>query len=157
MRFSTLSAIAAGLFTCAWVISFPAQAFCFNEAGAKYHVDPLLLRAISKVESRDNPRAINYNRNKKGQITSRDYGLMQINSTQLPKLEAMGVLQSEQDLLTNPCLNVQVGAWVLARHLQVCGVTWECLGSYNAGFADDNQSRRMIYARKVYAEYFALR
>lgn len=146
--------LAAGLLL---TFAQPAQAFCYKEAGERYHIDPLLLRAISKVESRFNPGAINYNRDKKGRITSRDYGLMQINSTQLPKLRAMGVLNNEQDLLTKPCLNVMVGAWVLARHLQVCGVTWECLGSYNAGFADDNSSRRMIYARKVYAEYLASR
>lgn len=147
--------LAAGLFLCTLMVPSTAHAFCFNEAGARYHVDPQLLRAIASVESSFNPRAINANRNKKGQITSRDYGLMQINSTHITQLRAMGVLQSEQDLLTNPCLNVQTGAWILARHLQVCGVTWECLGSYNAGFADDNTARRMLYARKVYAYYTA--
>lgn len=146
--------LAGGLLLCA---SRSAMAFCFDEAGARYHINPNILRSISQTESSFNPKAINYNRNKKGQITSRDYGLMQVNSTQLPKLRAMGVLQSEQDLLTNPCLNVMVGAWVLARHIQVCGVTWECLGSYNAGFADDNSVKRMIYARKVYENYMARR
>ncbi|MGK3116311.1 lytic transglycosylase domain-containing protein [Candidatus Pantoea formicae] len=146
--------IAGGLLLCA---SRSAMAFCYNEAGARYHVDPQLLRSISKVESGFNPGAIGYNRNKKGQVTSRDFGLMQINSTHVPQLRTMGVLQSEQDLLTKPCLNVMVGAWILARHLQVCGVTWECLGSYNAGFADDNTARRMLYARKVYADYMARR
>lgn len=137
--------------------ALPAQAYCYNEAGQRYHVDPQLLRSISKVESGFNAGAIGYNRNKKGEVTSRDYGLMQINSTHVPRLRNMGVLQSEQDLLTKPCLNVMVGAWILARHLQVCGVTWECLGSYNAGFADDNSARRMLYARKVYADYMARR
>lgn len=146
--------LAAGL-----ALSAPraAQAFCFTEAGARYHVDPQLLRAIAEVESRFNPRAVNANRNKEGDVISRDYGLMQINSTHVPKLRELGVLKSEQDLLNNPCLNVQTGAWILARHLQVCGVTWECLGSYNAGFADDNTARRMRYARKVYANYMARR
>jgi len=146
--------LADGVLLC---VPLTAQAWCFNEAGERYHVDPQLLRSISKVESGFNAGAIGYNRNKKGQVTSRDFGLMQINSTHVPKLRAMGVLQSEQDLLTRPCLNVMVGAWILASHLQVCGVTWECLGSYNAGFADDNTVRRMIYARKVYADYMARR
>lgn len=146
--------LSGGLLLCA---SGSALAFCFNEAGARYHINPQLLRTISKVESKFNPKAINTNRNKQGRITSRDYGLMQVNSTQIPKLRAMGVLQNERDLLTNPCLNVMVGAWILARHIQVCGVTWECLGSYNAGFASDNSVRRMIYARKVYDEYMASR
>lgn len=135
----------------------PAQAYCYNEAGERYHIDPQLLRSISKVESGFNSSAIGYNRNKQGEVTSRDFGLMQINSTHVTKLKSMGVLQSEQDLLTNPCLNVMVGAWILARHLQVCGVTWECLGSYNAGFADDKSTRRLTYARKVYADYIARR
>lgn len=146
--------LAAGLMLCA---SRSAMAFCYNEAGARYHVDPQLLRSISKVESGFDPGAIGYNRNKKGRVTSRDFGLMQINSTHVPQLRSMGVLQNEQELLTRPCLNVMVGAWILARHLQVCGVTWECLGSYNAGFADDNTARRMLYARKVYADYMARR
>ncbi len=149
--------LTAGLFLCTLTVPVTARAFCYNEAGARYHVDPKLLRSISKVESGFNAGAIGYNRNKKGQVTSRDFGLMQINSTHVPQLRNMGVLQSEQDLLTKPCLNVMVGAWILARHLQVCGVTWECLGSYNAGFADDNTPRRMLYARKVYADYMARR
>ena len=40
--------LAAGLMLCA---SRSAMAFCYNEAGARYHVDPQLLRSISKVES----------------------------------------------------------------------------------------------------------
>ena len=104
--------IAGGLLLCA---SRSAMAFCYNEAGARYHVDPQLLRSISKVESGFNPGAIGYNRNKKGQVTSRDFGLMQINSTHVPQLRTMGVLQSEQDRLTKPCLNLIVGAWLLAR------------------------------------------
>lgn len=138
-------------------ITLQVQAFCFNEAGARYRVDPQLLRAIAQVESGMNPTATGYNRDKKGQVTSRDYGLMQINSTHIKELRALGVLHSESDLLNDPCLNVQTGAWILARHLQVCGLTWQCLGSYNAGFAEDNGVRRMIYARKVYALYMARR
>ena len=126
---------------------------CFQAASARYQIDTRLLMAIAEVESGMNPAAIGVNRNRKGQIISRDFGLMQINSTHVPKLQALGVLRNEQDLLNQPCLNVMVGGWVLARHLQVCGVTWECLGSYNAGFAEDNGRRRMLYARKVYARY----
>ncbi|PKH19398.1 lytic transglycosylase [Enterobacterales bacterium CwR94] len=136
--------------------SMPAQAFCFDEAGARYKVDPLLIRAITYVESRNNPKAMNFNRNKAGGILSSDSGLMQINSTQIPGLLKMGVLENEKDLLTNPCLNVHIGTWILAKHLQQCGVNWECLGSYNAGFAKNNTARRMIYARKVYTAYLKL-
>ncbi|MEN4545961.1 lytic transglycosylase domain-containing protein [Pantoea agglomerans] len=148
----TLLLIAAAL-----SFSVSAQAYCFREAGARYHVSPQLLRAIAQVESGMNPHAVGYNRNKQGRVTSRDFGLMQINSTHLAKLKAMGIISDERDLLTQPCLNVQTGAWILAQHLQVCGLTWQCLGSYNAGFADGNQARRMIYARKVYSIWLASR
>lgn len=139
------------------LFSVPSQAFCFNEAGIRYKVDPLLLRSMATVESSLNPHAVGMNRNKKEVVTSRDYGLMQINDRHIPQLRAMGLVHNEQDLLNNTCLNVQIGAWILAKHLKQCGVNWQCLGSYNAGFADNNGERRMIYARKVYAKYLKLK
>lgn len=145
------------LFAAALFFSGSAQAYCFREAGARYHVSPQLLRAIAQVESGMDPHAIGNNRDRQGRVTSRDFGLMQINSAHLARLKAMGVIRDERDLLTQPCLNVQTGAWILAQHLQVCGLTWQCLGSYNAGFADGNQARRMLYARKVYSIWLASR
>jgi soluble lytic murein transglycosylase-like protein len=138
------------------LLSLPAQAFCFNEAGARYKVDPLLLRSIATVESGLNPKAVGMNKDKKGKVTSRDFGLMQINETHIPQLRALGIIKNEQDLINNTCLNVQIGAWILAKHLTQCGVNWQCLGTYNAGFAENNNGRRMIYARKVYAMYIKL-
>lgn len=149
--------ILVGLILAGSLLSLPARAFCFQEAGARYHIDPLLLRAMTNVESRFNPRAVNHNRNRHGKVTSTDYGLMQINSSHIPELRALGIIHSERDLLTNTCLNVQIGAWILAKSLKRCGVTWQCLGSYNAGFAEDNGARRMIYARRVYDSYRLLR
>jgi soluble lytic murein transglycosylase-like protein len=156
MWFSFKRALLCGAFAGAMLSSVTAQAFCFNEAGARYRVDPLLLRAIARVESGMKPGAIGKNMDGK-KLLSRDFGLMQINERQIPQLRAMGILNSEQDLLDNPCLNVQIGAWILAKHLQQCGVNWECLGSYNAGFAKGNTPRRMIYARKIYSMYMASR
>ncbi|WP_226020536.1 lytic transglycosylase domain-containing protein [Serratia symbiotica] len=146
---------ATALFVATLMLSFHAQADCFNDAGARYHISPQVLRAIAQVESNMNPHAVGVNRDSQGHITSRDYGLMQINSTHIPQLKAMGVIRHAHDLLTQPCLNVQTGAWILARHLQICGLTWQCLGSYNAGFSDGKQTRRMRYARKVYATWIA--
>lgn len=156
MRFSFQHVLLCLTVAGAMLASVSAQAFCFNEAGARYRVDPLLLRAIARVESGMNPGAIGKNMDGK-KLLSRDFGLMQINDRQIPQLRAMGVLKNEQELLDNPCLNVQIGAWILAKHLQQCGVNWECLGSYNAGFAKNNTPRRMIYARKIYATYMTSR
>lgn len=148
----TLLLLATALF-----FSVSAHAYCFHEAGARYNVSPQLLRAIAQVESGMKPHAVGYNRDSQGRVTSRDFGLMQINSTHLAKLKALDVIHDERDLLTQPCLNVQIGAWILAQHLQVCGLTWQCLGSYNAGFANGNKARRMIYAQKVYSIWLASR
>ncbi|MEI7152636.1 MULTISPECIES: lytic transglycosylase domain-containing protein [Pectobacterium] len=131
-----------------------ASAFCFDAAGAKYQVDTLLVKAIADGESSLNPEAVNINRDKETRREiSRDYGLMQVNSTHIPKLIAMGVIQGPKDLLTKPCLNVQIGTWILAKHFQVCGISWNCLGSYNAGFRKDRHETREAYANRIYKRY----
>ncbi|HGJ5857374.1 lytic transglycosylase domain-containing protein [Arsenophonus nasoniae] len=131
-----------------------AQAFCFNEAGAIYQIDPKLLKAIAQQESSLSARAVNINRDKQGRVLSVDYGLMQINSTHIPKLKKMGIIRAHEDLLNQPCLNVKIGAWILAQHLRECGVNWNCLGSYNAGFHPRNEKKRLRYAQQIYARYF---
>jgi soluble lytic murein transglycosylase-like protein len=137
------------------VLLFPAvgDAFCFNAAGEKYKIDPLLLKSIATQESGLNPGAINHNKNHAGKIISTDYGVMQINSSHIPALISMGIIHSKDDLLNNACLNVQTGAWILARHIKQCGVNWMCLGSYNAGFRENNDEKRMKYARRIYIIY----
>ncbi|EXU75295.1 lytic transglycosylase domain-containing protein [Erwinia mallotivora] len=130
------------------------MAFCFDAAGAKYHIDPLLIKAIAMGESNLRATAININRDKKsGRMLSTDYGLMQVNSTHIPLLSAEGVISNSQDLLTRPCLNVQIGTRILAAHFQVCGISWNCLGSYNAGFRRDRHETRESYADRIYAIY----
>ncbi|QBP89929.1 hypothetical protein FORC81_p445 (plasmid) [Escherichia coli] len=53
------------------------------------------MKAISAGESSLRPGAININKDKKtGKASSTDYGLMQINSTHIPKLINMGVIKS---------------------------------------------------------------
>jgi hypothetical protein len=44
---------------------------------------------------------------------------------------------------------------VLARHLQQCGNTWSCLGSYNAGFRNTpaQEKKRLAYATQIHAIY----
>lgn len=134
------------------LLNFKVLAFCFEEAGSKYQIDPLLLRAIAMQESGLKARAINKNiRN--GIVVSIDYGVMQVNSIHIPELIRLGAVNNKDDLLNNPCLNVQIGAWILAKHLRKCGVNWECLGSYNAGFSAKNKNIRLSYAKKIYKKY----
>jgi soluble lytic murein transglycosylase-like protein len=150
--------------SCLWLvfallIPLQASAFCFQEAGQRYRVDPVLLEAISIKESSLQPRAVNVNRDALGNVLSTDYGLMQINTRHAKRLMSMGIIKRPEDLLGNACFNVQVGAWVLAQHLRVCGNTWRCLGSYNAGFApsERQEQRRLHYAHDVRQVYDGLK
>jgi soluble lytic murein transglycosylase-like protein len=112
-----------------------------------------LLIAIAEVESSMNPKAIGLNK-RGGKVISEDVGLMQINSSWFPTLASMGITRN--DLLNNPCQNVYVGAWILAKNIASNGVNWESVGAYNAGFKNANAPFRLKYAKKVYARYLIL-
>lgn len=115
----------------------PAQA-CWQEVAQWYGVNVHLLYAIAKTESNLNPLARNQNKN-----GSYDIGLMQINSSWLPTLRKYGLDESQ---LKDPCVNLQVGAWILSQNMQRMGATWEAVGAYNA----KNPQLRIKYAQKVY-------
>jgi soluble lytic murein transglycosylase-like protein len=127
VRFSTALALAAAV---------PVQA-CWDDAAARYQVSSALLYAIARIESGLNPHAVGRNRD-----GSRDIGLMQINSTWLPKLASHGI--KERDLF-EPCTNIHVGAWILAGNVARLGYTWEAVGAYNAA----NPALRRSYIEKV--------
>jgi soluble lytic murein transglycosylase-like protein len=114
-----------------------AYAFCFDEAGALYGIAPRLLWTISKGESDFNPLAVNRNSN-----GSYDFGLMQINSSWAPALRKMGI---SWESLADPCTNVKVGAWVLARCMHDYGYTWAAVGCYNSR----TPSKRDRYAARI--------
>ncbi|MFA0108470.1 twitching motility protein PilT [Vibrio breoganii] len=121
------------------IISTNASAFCFEEAGRVFDVNPKLLKAIAFTESAMNPSAFN-DKNRNG---TADYGLMQINSTWFERLEAKGI--SRDVVINDPCTNVFVGAWILAQNFETSGETWLSVGAYNAGY-----SKRTEGARKKY-------
>lgn len=110
---------------------------CFEAASLRYDVSRRLLEAIAVVESSGNPAAINKNAN-----GSEDIGLMQINSSWLPKLGRYGIRRSD---LFDPCVNINVGAWIMADNISRHGYSWEAVGAYNAV----NPSKRLNYAYKV--------
>lgn len=136
-------------------MSFASSA-CFNEAGTMFRIEPNLIKAIALVESNLKKDSIGKNRDKKNNIKSFDYGLMQINQMHIPMLKKRGIIKDERDLLDNPCLNIKIGTEILYKHFSRCGMTWQCLGTYNAGFAIDNQKKRLQYAKKIYIVYTRL-
>ncbi|MBE5254668.1 lytic transglycosylase domain-containing protein [Mixta mediterraneensis] len=131
----------------------PDIAQCFREAGIKFSINWRLLWAIAEVESSMNPGAIGLNK-KNGRVLSEDIGMMQINSSWLPTLKSMGI--TREMLLSNPCQNIHVGAWILAKNIAQNGVNWTSVGAYNAGFKNANEPFRMRYARKVYDRFIEM-
>jgi len=126
---------AALLLAC--LASNPARA-CWHDVASWYGVNVHLLYAIAKTESNLNPNAMN--RNKNG---SYDIGMMQINSSWLPTLRKHGISEEQ---LKDPCISLQVGAWILAQNMARMGTTWEAVGAYNAR----TPALRIKYAHKVY-------
>lgn len=126
-----------------------AFAYCWEEAAGRYDIEPELLQAIAAVESGYRAEAMNVaNRN-----GTRDIGLMQINSIHLPRLLKQGI--TEQRLLSEPCLSVEVGASILADFIRRFGYNWTAVGSYNAGpgSGPEREALRLRYAEKIWARY----
>lgn len=110
---------------------------CFNIAADRYQIPNKLLKAIAITETKMDPYAIGKNANR-----TYDIGLMQINSSWLPKLSRVGVKQSD---LLDPCTNIQIGAWILSDNIKRYGFGLKAIGAYNAVSNDKQQ----IYAQKV--------
>lgn len=147
-----LKACARCLLLVALVWSNKALAYCWDEVAARYDIEAELLQAIAAVESGYQAGAMNYS-NSNG---TRDIGLMQINSIHLPRLLKQGI--TEERLLSEPCLSVEVGASILAGFIQRFGYNWTAVGSYNVGPGPGPQREalRMRYAQKIWARYEAL-
>lgn len=114
---------------------------CFKEAAIRYSIEPALLVALAHTESHFDPSALNQRSD-----TDKDIGIMQIWSNWLPKLEKYNI--SESDLL-NPCININIGAWILSQNFASHGMNLTSLGAYNAGFKQKNEHIRIAYLEKV--------
>lgn len=126
---------------------------CFVASGAKYSIDPRLLWAIAETESSGRADARNLSHlPRTGTI---DIGLMQINSSWLPTLARYGITRDR--LLADPCLNIDVGAWILARTIRQQGASWDAVGAYNTACTqlkgDACTASRQEYVRKVWSWY----
>jgi soluble lytic murein transglycosylase-like protein len=121
---------------------------CFKTASLKYGVEANIIRAVAVTES-------GMKANARGPLNSDgtyDIGLMQINSSWLDKLSVWGI--SEQ-MLFDPCVNVDVGTWILSDNIKRYGKTWNAVGIYNVGTRKDAKGVRlkMEYINRVFSNY----
>ncbi len=122
---------------------------CAAQAAEHYGLQTLEVLAVSCVESRMNPNAINKTHQER--TGSVDIGAMQINSRNVPALAKYGIGQQE---IKNECVNYYVGAWLLAQNKRKYGDSWNAYGAYNAACTqlkgNDCVRARSTYAWKVY-------
>lgn len=129
----------------AWLlVSAPAaftsvcHADCLDDAAQFHRVNVQLVRAIAQQESGMRANAVNTNSD-----GSEDIGLMQINSSWLPKLARYGITRQR---LFDACVNGYVGTWILASNIKQFGATWKAVGAYNAV----STNKQLIYANHIY-------
>jgi soluble lytic murein transglycosylase-like protein len=115
-----------------------AWADCLDDAARFHRVSVVLVRAIAQQESGMRTNAVNTNSD-----GTEDIGLMQINSSWLPKLRRYGITR---EALFNGCVNAYVGTWILASNIKQFGPTWKAVGAYNAVSAN----KQLVYANNIY-------
>ena len=127
-----------------------AASSCWDRAAERYGLSVLELGAHACVESAMRPDAVNSSH--QARTGTVDLGLMQINSGNLPGLARQGI--TREQLLSDPCTNLMVGAQILAERKARYGDSWVATGAYNAsctqlkGAACDQA--RAAYAWKIY-------
>jgi soluble lytic murein transglycosylase-like protein len=114
---------------------------CITQAAAQYHIPATMIVSVLKVEGGKVGTA---SKNKNGTI---DYGPMQINSIWLKKIKPYGV--SAHDLQYNPCVNINVGTWILAKKIANNKAVWKGVGGYHSKSYVPN----LLYQYKVSIYY----
>ncbi|WP_186436714.1 lytic transglycosylase domain-containing protein [Thiomonas delicata] len=99
----------------------PLGGECFSHAAQTYGVNAKVLMAIAWHESHFLPWRVH--RNSDG---STDYGVMQINSRNLP---ALGLTTQT---VMQPCTNILAGARLYGRAVRRYGNTWAAVGAYHS-------------------------
>lgn len=120
----------------------PDLSLCFEKASQEMGVHKKLLVVVAYVESGLNERAFNVNRN-----GTYDIGIMQVNSSNVPKLRRRGIIQEERDLW-DACKNIRAGAYIMNECISAYGLNWKAVDCYNKG---DRARHVSKYVWRVYS------
>lgn len=115
----------------------PPIQLCIDEAAYHYSIPAPLIQSILDIEAGGLGVVAN-NRN-----GTQDLGWAQINTVWLPELAEFDI--TRDDLLTDPCTNISVGAWILRKRYAKYQNWPDAIASYNAGF-------RLEYGREYAAK-----
>lgn len=116
---------------------------CAYQAAARYHVPYGEMLGILHTEG-GGQGVIDRDHN-----GTEDLGWAQVNTVHLPFLRRFGITRSV--LLGNPCVNISVGAYILARAYAVEDNWWNAAEAYNAGIR--NLAAGYPYAVKVFSAW----
>lgn len=110
----------------------------YVQAGERFGLDPQLLWAIAYKESRHTPHIISKS-NKNG---SYDIGIMQINSSHLPRLKKQYGI-TKKDLL-NPQINIFVGAEILKMCFDRYDNIQNAITCYNGRIKNNSYGKEVL-------------
>lgn len=109
---------------------------CINEAAYEYHIPAKLIISVLNVERGRAGLAV---RNKNGTY---DLGPMQINSgAWWPMLYKYDI--TPREVLYNPCRNVSVGTWILAKAISNGQDLFSGIGNYHSAAPYYNKSYKL--------------
>jgi len=115
----------------------------FEKVGKRFHIQPLLLKAIARKESNLYNHAVNHTNSDR----TEDVCMMGINSSHFEQLESFGI--SRKRMMQDPMICVAVGAWVLNGFFENYGRSWDSVGMYNTGANPKLKGIRTNYAASV--------
>ncbi|MDH0342145.1 lytic transglycosylase domain-containing protein [Chromobacterium haemolyticum] len=115
-----------------------AREVCIIQAAARYQENPVLIRAVLRVE---NGKVGQIRWNKNGTF---DMGPMQINSIHLPELAPYGI--TEAKLTNDECLNIHIGTYYVKKNILAGKDFWHGVGSYHS----KTPSKNIAYQYRVW-------
>ena len=117
---------------------------CINQVAIEYHVPAKLILAVLEVSQGKVGQA------KPNSNGTYDLGPMQINTSWWPGLYRYGI--TPQAVQYNPCINVNVGAWILAGDIANGSNLLSGIGDYHSHTLPLNYA----YTQKVSSAYITL-